>query len=341
MDQAEGRLFSAGRPPLGLAELSFVPPRREWRGMERSPELDAAMRAILAAPLSASSLNGYLRCPLRFLWERLCRIESLGEINEGDDPQAVGDLIHKSLHALFLPWLGKTVHRGDIGAKRARECFEGCLRASSLYELLPPDSYYMLELAGPERLRRFLESQPESARILALEKKYTRELAHPWGSHVLTGTVDRLDMRADGALILDYKTGALARLDPAVWEDALFWQRLESWDGNPDDDPLTEISERMPDVQLPCYLHLCARDGVVPPDGGYNAAWVELRENGAERPLFRESLQGEARVRLAHEQLPLLFGSILRHMECSPVFLPREGRHCAWCPYGNLCLRCQ
>jgi hypothetical protein len=297
------------------------------------------MRRILAAPLSASGLNRYLRCPLCFLWERLCRIEPLKEINEGDDPAAVGELIHRTLHELFRPWLGKTVRKGDIDARHARECFEALLRNSSLYDLLPPDSYYMLELAGPERLRRFLESQPDTARICALEKPYKRELMHPWGRHILAGVVDRLDMRTDGALILDYKTGALARLDPAVWEDASFWQGLENWDGNPDDDPMSVIYERLPDVQLPCYLHLCGQDGLIPPDAGYNAAWVELRENGAERPLFRASLFGEARARLMHEHLPLLFGSILRHMKCSPVFLPREGRHCAWCPYGSLCLR--
>jgi hypothetical protein len=297
------------------------------------------MRGILGAPLSASTLNRYVCCPLRFVWERLCRIEPLREINEGDDPAAVGDLLHKTLCALFRPWLGKTVHKGDIGARHAQECFEALLRESSLYELLPPDSYYMLELAAPERLRRFLESQPDRTCIVALETTYTRELMHPWGSHMLTGAVDRLDMRTEGALILDYKTGSLARLDSHVWEDAPFWQRLESWDGNSDDDPLPEIYERLPDVQLPCYLHLCAQDGFPRPDVGYNAAWVELRESGEERPLFGEGLQGEARVRLMREQVPLLFGTIVRHMEYSPVFLPCEGRHCTWCPYGNLCLR--
>jgi hypothetical protein len=297
------------------------------------------MRRILAAPLSASAVNSYVRCPLRFLWERLCRVAPMKEISEGDDPAAVGELIHRTLHALFHPWLGRTVRKGDIGVRRARECFETLLRGSSLYEQLPPDSYYMLELAGPERLRRFLECQPDAARICALEKHYKLELVHPWGRHTLTGVVDRLDMRTDGALILDYKTGSLDRLDPVVWEDASFWRGLERWGGNPDDDPLPEIRERLPDVQLPCYLHLCGQDEVIPPDAGYNAAWVELRENGEERPLFRESLRGDARLRLTREQLPVLFGSILRHMACSPVFLPHEGGHCAWCPYDGLCLR--
>ncbi|MCL1984959.1 MAG: PD-(D/E)XK nuclease family protein, partial [Betaproteobacteria bacterium] len=337
MEQAEGRLFAPGCPPVNLAELSFIPPRRERRGLERSPELDAAMCEILSAPLSASSLNRYLRCPLRFLWERLCRIQPMREINESDDPAAVGELIHKVLHELFHPWQGKTVHKGDIGARRAQECFETLLRESSLYTLLPPDSYYMLELSGPERLRRFLEFQPVETDILALEKHYTREIMHPWGKHTLTGTVDRLDMRTDGVLILDYKTGSLARLDPDVWEDMPFWQGLESWDGDPDDEPLSKIYERLPDVQLPCYLHLCMQDGFIAPDVGYNAAWVELRKNGEERPLFKESLRGKASARLFREQLPLLFGVILRHMECSRVFVPREGNHCKWCPYGSLC----
>ena len=339
MEQAEGRLFSSGRPPVNLAALSFAPPRRKRRGLERSPELDAAMRGIVSTPFSASSLNRYLRCPLRFLWERLCRIQPMKEINEGDDPAAVGELIHKVLHELFHPWLKKTVYKGDICARRMQECFETFLRESSLYALLPPDSYYMLELAGPERLRRFLEFQPVETYIYALEKQYTRDLVHPWGKHTLTGTVDRLDMRTDGVWILDYKTGSLPRLDSDVWEDRPFWQRLENWDSDPDSDPLPEIYERLPDVQLPCYLHLCAQDEFIASDAGYNAAWVELRKDGEERPLFKESLRGKACVRLFREQLPLLFGVILRHMECSRAFLPREGKHCKWCPYGNLCYR--
>ena len=119
----------------------------------------------------------------------------------------------------------------------------------------------------------------------------------------------------------------------------VFLATAESWKGGQNDELFHEIYERLPDVQLPCYLHLCEDDGLVPSDAGYNAAWVDLRENGEERPLFRENLQGKTRARLMHEQLPLLFGSILQHMEGSPVFLPNEGRQCTWCPYGNLCLR--
>lgn len=340
MEEREGRLFSPGASPVETAPVAFAPPGRDRKGIGRGPELDAAMRRMLSLPLSASRLNGWLRCPLRFAWEHLCRIRPLKERGEGDDPAAVGEFLHLVLREAFTPYLGKTVRRGELRAEDLRACFARLLRASKLRELLPADGYFMLEIAGPARLERFLAHQPEETKILALEREYACDVAHPWGGHRLAGTVDRVDLREGGLLVLDYKSGTLAGSDAGLWTDGAFWNDLARVKDDGDGGPLSELAERLPDLQLPCYVLLCAQanlsHGLHNP--ACNAAWVELRENGEERPLFSAESAEIAREELLR-RLRLLFGAVVRNMRGGGPFLPREGRHCGWCPYVNLCLR--
>ena len=340
IEEAEGRIFTADDTLVRTVSSNFVPPRRTRQSLKRGPGLAAAMHALLARPLSPSRLNAYLHCPLRFAWEYLCRIAPLQEINEGDDPAAVGDLIHRVLHELFRPWLGKSLEYCNIDKKELRRLFSLELEKSELRESLPPDSYYMLELAGPERLGRFLNSLSEQTRPLALEQSCSRELVHPWGRAMLCGKLDRLDLRQDALLVLDYKTGSLAKLDGEIWDDSAFWQKLANWDASPQNDPLPELVERLPDVQLPCYLYLCEPQArLYGVQAAPNAAWVELREDGRERPLFGNAVDAKARQFILRERVPLLLGTLIRHMEQCELFEPREGQHCSWCPYAGLCLR--
>lgn len=164
--------------------------------------------------------------PLRFAWQYLCRLAPQREINEGDDPAAVGICIHNTLRALYEPYLHKEVRRGDISMETVRARFYEALEAADLRRILPADSCLMLETAAPLRLERFLARQPESALILALEEKLNVDLDLNGQRYAFTGTLDRLDRR-DGLLyVLDYKTGTIKRHDGSLWTDAPFFERV-------------------------------------------------------------------------------------------------------------------
>ncbi|MDE5878978.1 MAG: PD-(D/E)XK nuclease family protein, partial [Desulfovibrio sp.] len=167
VEQEEGRLLTPGTGPLraGACEVRQTP--AEPHSLGRTPRLDAAMRAFLAGPLSASRLDTYLQCPLRFVRETLCRLQPRQEVNEGDDPAAVGTCLHAALRALYEPFLGRSVARGDITEARALACFQQAMEAADLRRLLPADACLMLEAAVPVRLREFLRHQPEETHIVA------------------------------------------------------------------------------------------------------------------------------------------------------------------------------
>ena len=347
-EQARKRLLVPGTAPLRTAVCEVRQAQREPVSLVRTPRLHAAMTAFLQKRLSASRLDTYLHCPLRFVWENLCRLKPRQEVNEGDDPAAVGTCLHTALRALYEPWLGKTVRRGDITEARAMSCFQRALDEADLRRLLPADACLMLEAAVPVRLREFLQNQPEETHIVALEETIEAKLALAGRSYAFTGIIDRLDRR-DGLLyVLDYKTGGIKKHDYSLWSDTPFFGEVgavcaladEGEPGAPPDDATAArldaafeaLRERLPSVQLPAYVAMleARKPGMVG-----DAALVELRFKGEEHPLF-DGLIDEELV-TARKDCNLALALLLRHMERAPRFEGRVGDHCSWCAYAPLC----
>lgn len=228
-EQARGQRLKPGREPLRTAALDVRPPVRVRKVVPKTPAIREQIAASLKHPLSATRLDAYLTCPLRYYYERLCAIAPIDEVNEDDDPAAVGVLLHNVLRDFYAPAVGKTVRRdaqsGDpelpfLDEKALRALFRTALDASGLEAALPPESAAMLSVTGPERLGMFLRAQPEQTEVLSLEEEYDAEIRVGGRVRRLTGNLDRVDWREqedpegaldEGAVILDYKTAASRR----------------------------------------------------------------------------------------------------------------------------------
>ena len=240
-EQARGQRLKPGREPLRTAALDVRPPVRVRKVVPKTPAIREQIAASLKHPLSATKLDAYLTCPLRYYYERLCAIAPIDEVNEDDDPAAVGVLLHNVLRDFYAPAVGKTVRRdaqsGDpelpfLDEKALRALFRTALGASGLEAALPPESAAMLSVTGPERLGMFLRAQPEQTEVLSLEEEYDAEIRVGGRVRRLTGNLDRVDWREqedpegaldEGAVILDYKTGRIKALRPDIWADDAFW----------------------------------------------------------------------------------------------------------------------
>ena len=344
-EQRRGQLLAPGQEPLGVARCVVRSTPAAPKSLPRTAALHNAMLDLLQKPLSPTRLDVYQQCPLRFAWQYLCRLQPPQEVNEGDDPAAVGTCIHETLRALYEPYLNKEVRRGDISRETLLARFYESLEKADLRRLLPPDSCLMLEEAAPVRLQRFLENQPDSTFVAALEEELNVTLALAGGEYSFTGIMDRIDQRDGFAHILDYKTGSLKKHDGSLWGDILFFRRVESLFAAlrtgqaPDSQTLEdmdtlfdELRPRLPSLQLPCYVCMAA-DGRFGPIG--DAALVELRDAGREYPLFGGLVDEDLTdaVAYCHAALSL----VLRHMQHAPAFTARPDRHCDWCPYASLC----
>lgn len=358
-EQARGQRLKPGREPLRTAALDVRPPVRVRKVITKTPAIREQIAASLKHPLSATRLDAYLTCPLRYYYERLCAIAPIDEVNEDDDPAAVGVLLHNVLRDFYAPAVGKAVRRdaqsGDpelpfLDEQALRALFRTALDASGLEASLPPESAAMLSVTGPERLGMFLRAQPEQTEVLSLEEEYDAEIRAGGRVRRLTGNLDRVDWREqedpegaldEGAVILDYKTGRIKALRPDIWADDAFWDALEpekaaeaASDPDPEHDFLPIIAQRIPTVQLLYYCYLYGQATGKPV---LDAAFVALGEDGGERPLFGKAMTIEERER-ALSLIPRLIGFILLHMELCPEFRPREGAHCRWCSWRNVCI---
>ena len=358
-EQARGQRLKPGREPLRTAALDVRPPVRVRKVVPKTPAIREQIAASLKHPLSATRLDAYLTCPLRYYYERLCAIAPIDEVNEDDDPAAVGVLLHNVLRDFYAPAVGKTVRRdaqsGDpelpfLDEKALRALFRTALGASGLEAALPPESAAMLSVTGPERLGMFLRAQPEQTEVLSLEEEYDAEIRVGGRVRRLTGNLDRVDWREqedpegaldEGAVILDYKTGRIKALRPDIWADDAFWDALDpekaaeaASEPDPEHDFLPIMAQRIPTVQLLYYCYLYGQATGKPV---LDAAFVALGEDGGERPLFGKGMTIEERER-ALSLIPRLIGFILLHMELCPEFRPREGAHCRWCSWRNVCI---
>lgn len=340
-EKAVGRRLAPGEGPLRVAAFPLVAPHRRDRALiARTEGVAARLESLLAEPLAPTSLDAYIRCPARFFRERMCGIRPLEEVLEGDDPRGVGELLHKVLLRAYEPYAGRTVRRGDIDAAHLAALFREELEACGLRDRLPAESQLMLEAAGPLRLQSFLAAQPDDFLLLQVEAQHSAPLEAAGRPHVLYGVLDRVDRRPGGDIILDYKTGRHPQVPAAFWRRDDLWDRLDAWTpGGPD--PLPDLADALPSIQLPCYLYIYSRENLADaqdePRPVTDAAWVRLAGDGAEVPLLGPKWNDEERDGILRERIPALLRFVLAHMRAAPELCPRPGPHCAWCPCAGAC----
>ncbi len=158
------------------------------------------MALPLPTTLSPSKVTAFKDCALAF------RFSAIDRIPEPTSPaMAKGTLVHAALERLFA------VEPADRTVEAALVCLDEAVAHLSepgrdLAELgLPADEMATLR-ADAERLVRnyFLLEDPRSIRPIGLELR----LQAPVGDLALVGIIDRLELDADGELVVtDYKTG--------------------------------------------------------------------------------------------------------------------------------------
>ncbi|HEV2076079.1 MAG TPA: PD-(D/E)XK nuclease family protein, partial [Thermoleophilaceae bacterium] len=158
------------------------------RGAERS--LDAFIpRRGEGLMLSASDIDTYRLCPLKYKFARVFRIPQEPSIN-----QRFGILMHQVLERFHT--------QGDGSPERLMELFEAGWRRSGFGD--SNDDLQFRERAVAA-LRRYWEVERErTSEPVAFERSFAFKL----GPHLVRGRVDRVDRHPDGRHeLIDYKTG--------------------------------------------------------------------------------------------------------------------------------------
>jgi DNA helicase-2/ATP-dependent DNA helicase PcrA len=184
---AQRELFGEAPGPAGVH-----PPIAEWAG--REPEIKPGEKLRL----SASSIEDYEDCPLKFKFAHFLRIPT--------GPQAAltfGNIMHRSVRRYF-----ELRAKGAASFEAVKEFYEASWRKSGFEDEYQEQAY---KQAGLEQLRAFVEKQESNETLpLDMESYFSLDL----GEVLLEGRIDQINPlvpRApadeDAVELIDYKTG--------------------------------------------------------------------------------------------------------------------------------------
>src|SRR5438270_9622839 len=156
---------------------------------------DGALDPDRSLQLSASQLETYEDCPLRYFYEYVLRVRSDSNVYA-----ELGSLVHEVLAAFLDPTSDDPVEYSVTGLRELGERMwrDDLARYRPQVEEARRDFFDMLE--------RWWNEEGGVARpdVVAVERRFEVDV----GPHRITGSIDRVDRRNGGLRIVDYKTGS-------------------------------------------------------------------------------------------------------------------------------------
>lgn len=168
--------------------------------------------------LSASSINTYLDCPLKFYYSVVENIQEEEEVAETVESDVFGSIFHKVMEELYLPFKGKMVTADLLKIlKKDEKVLTGTIQKAFAEVFFKSKAVRALEgenyLIG-ELIRKYVIKVLEKDAALTpfhfihSEQKVMADFPLSDGRKVhLKGFIDRVDEVKEAIRIVDYKTG--------------------------------------------------------------------------------------------------------------------------------------
>lgn len=202
---------------LNSSEISSVVERKEEHNQQLLKRLTSDHGKV---KISATAINMWLNCRMKFYYRYVCGLEEPADIAEELDPALLGTLLHEAMRHLYYEHRGKEVDAGLIDTLVSSETLinkslDAAFDSSRIgMSTLPVTGYELL-------LRQVLLKLID--RVLRIDRAWTpfiiEGLEVPFGFKLAeingielyaSGRIDRIDSRRGHKRIVDYKTGEVA-----------------------------------------------------------------------------------------------------------------------------------
>ncbi|MFC4816134.1 PD-(D/E)XK nuclease family protein [Flavobacterium sp. GCM10023249] len=199
---------------------------------------------------SPSALTTYIRNPIQFYFQRLLSIKEVDEVEENIALNTLGTIIHKTLEELYKPFMNKFLTVQDVESMLTLADAEVYNQFKEVYkegEVKKGKNLLAFEVAK-RNVFNFLKDekklieQGDAVKVLDLEKQLKAELNDdrlPFPI-VISGNVDRIEIRNNKLRIIDYKTGKVEARNLVI----------SDWNG------LTSEVKNEKIIQLLCYAFM-------------------------------------------------------------------------------------
>ena len=291
--------------------------------MEKSEQVMSVLRGF---SFSASALDTYLRCPIKFYYRYLLKLEEKDEASDDLEAQDIGKFVHTVLKKYFERLIDVPLRSSDLDGARMEGLIEELFAETFGKE--PGGTVFLLKQQIQRRLKEYLtEYQAQVLEhgpviIRALEKKLTVLIA----GIKCEGRIDRIEERGNAHVILDYKTGVNPKKKPIRFDKLNFDDRA-TW------------SDAVHSLQLPLYL-LLYKDALQLPAEQIIPAYLYLGEKTitmtSEVPLYEDTMQQKNELHKIEEFLARIFQEILDANV--PFQAPKDvNAVCPGCPMKPVC----
>ena len=289
---------------------------------------------------SATALDTYLGCPLRFYYAYVLGLSEKEDLAEEMEKKDIGTFVHAVLEEYFKPFTGRPLRPGDLREDDLRDLVDR--KFAGFYGGEAGGAALLLRHQTRRHLADFLRlyqkpvlanlaGEGKDLMILGLERAVSGERA----GFKLKARIDRTERRGDDLFVLDYKTSHDAR------SFGIDFGRL-------DIEARATWGRAVKSLQLPLYTLLLAGDMKLPADR-VHSRFILLGRNRlgpeAEFSPFESRRKGEAVApETRHERVETmgrLIDALLAEIaDPGRPFEPAaEDDACRFCPFPALCGR--
>ncbi len=293
------------------------------RSIAKTPELQSVLKGMT---FSATSLDAYLRCPLRFYYGHVLGLAEREEVEGEIDRASIGIFVHHVLAEFFRGTEGTPSTEPSLDAGRLDRLIVTHFERSFGRDQRGPRLLTRLQIQT--HLREFLTAyrlplvRALPVVVLAVEKSMKAEI----GGFRFRGKADHIERRGERTFILDYKTASKPERY-AIRFDALDLSDRSTWPG------------AIGSLQLPLYALLYSGTTGEPADH-IRPAYVMLGAGtispGIEHPLFGDN---DDPVSCLADMTSVVLTVAREINDASVDFVPASDlrKECPLCQFQGLC----
>lgn len=194
------------------------------------PKTNDTASILATMKYSATALDTYLKCQLRFYYRYILKLRERNEPAEDIDNLQIGSIVHTILKRYFGMRKGYVLRPEDVSTGDMIEVIDDVFR--DMYGDRISGKAYILRQQIRRRMEEFLYAYqiPVVRRSEFTITDVETQLETDFNNHRLTGRIDRIEKRDQSHYIIDYKISAHAdrlkiRIDKLAPDDRSTWYR--------------------------------------------------------------------------------------------------------------------
>lgn len=303
------------------------------------PKNDAILEKINNLSFSASSLDTYIQCGLKFYYYKILGLSEESDIAEELDGAMRGSLVHQILENTYRQAKKKNQF---FSPNRIEELQDSLLQEieKSFMSLSKTGETILLRKVAELKLKSFIANDLQTGEfsIESLEKKYKFQIQTENNRAKITGKIDRIDVKNNVYYIIDYKTSTnLKNYKSPKFKD--FNEQIEAGT------VIDNLNKDGISVQLPLYIkmfHAQEESAKIPLENieaEYRNFEIGKNNNLNKLSLFEGKKKGheidkEEYMKKFDKLLSIIIDDILNPAQ---PFEAREKRKCEYCEFNKFC----